>query len=80
MGKNGRPYFLYFRTSFSTGTMLASTLRWVRTTPFGSAVAPDVKMISTMSSRVTATGLKADGSSARKSMSDSFHVVRLVCL
>ena len=60
MGKNGRPYFLYFRTSFSTGTMLARTLRWVRTTPFGSAVAPEVKMISTMSSRVTATGLKAD--------------------
>ena len=53
--------------------MLARTLRWVRTTPFGSAVAPEVKMISTMSSRVTATGVKADGSSARKSMSDSFH-------
>ena len=72
MGKNGRPYFLYFRTSFSTGMMLARTLRWVRTTPFGSAVAPEVKMISTVSSRVTATGVKADGSSARKSMSENF--------
>ena len=54
-GKNGRPYFLYFSTSRSTGTMLASTLRCVSTTPLGSAVAPDVKMISATSSRVTAT-------------------------
>ena len=77
IGKKGRPYFLYFRISFSTGMMLARTLRWVRTTPFGSAVAPDVKMISTTSSRVTATGVKAGGSSARKSMSDSFHVALL---
>ena len=56
-GKNGLPYFRYFRTSRSTGTMFASTLRWVMTTPFGSAVAPDVKMISATSSRVTATGV-----------------------
>jgi hypothetical protein len=53
MGEKGRAYVLYFLTSRSTGTMLASTLRWVSTTPFGSAVAPDVKMISTTSSRVT---------------------------
>ena len=33
--------------------MLASTLRCVMTTPLGSAVAPDVKMISAVSSRVT---------------------------
>ena len=39
-------------TSRSTGTMLASTLRWRMTTPLGSAVAPDVKMICVMSSRV----------------------------
>ena len=31
--------------------MFASTLRWRMTTPFGSAVAPDVKMIWMMSSR-----------------------------
>ena len=54
-GKKGRPYFLYFSTSRSTGIMLASTLRWVSTTPLGSAVAPDVKMISATSSRVTVT-------------------------
>ena len=39
-------------TSRSTGTMFASTLRCVMTTPLGSAVAPDVKMISATSSRV----------------------------
>ena len=32
--------------------MFASTLRWRMTTPFGSAVAPDVKMIWMTSSRV----------------------------
>ena len=45
------PHFRYFSTSRSTGTMFASTLRWVMTTPLGSAVAPDVKMISATSSR-----------------------------
>ena len=45
------------------GTMLASTLRWVMTTPLGSAVAPDVKMISAVSSRVTRRPL--DGARAR---------------
>ena len=49
-GKNGRPYRRYFKTSRSTGTMFARTLRWVMTTPFGSEVAPDVKIISAMSS------------------------------
>ena len=45
------PHLRYFRTSRSTGTMFASTLRCVMTTPLGSAVAPDVKMISATSSR-----------------------------
>ena len=74
IGKNGLPYVLYFRTSRSTGMMLARTLRCVRTTPLGSAVAPEVKMISTVSSRVTGTGRKAAASSARKSMSENFQV------
>ena len=51
-GKNGRPHLRYLSTSRSTGMMFARTLRWVMTTPFGSAVAPDVKMISATSSRV----------------------------
>ena len=46
MGKNGLPYFRYLSTSPSTGTMLARMLRCVMTTPLGSAVAPEVKMIS----------------------------------
>ena len=54
-GKNGVPHLRYLSTSRSTGTMFASTLRWVMMTPFGSAVAPDVKMISATSSRVMAT-------------------------
>ena len=36
--------------------MLARMFRCVMTTPFGSAVAPDVKMISTTVSRVGANG------------------------
>src|SRR5438034_11807809 len=55
-GKNGVPHFLYFRISRSTGTMFARTLRCVMTTPLGSAVAPDVKMISATSSRVIGSG------------------------
>ncbi len=51
-GKKGRPYRAYFRISRSTGTMLASTFACVMRTPFGSAVAPDVKMISARSSRL----------------------------
>ena len=54
MGENGRAYMRYFDTSRSTGTMFASRLRWVITTPLGSAVAPDVKITSATSSRVTA--------------------------
>ena len=46
IGRNGRVYFLYFAISRSIGTMLARMFLWVRTTPFGSAVAPEVKMIS----------------------------------
>ena len=53
IGENGHAYLRYFRISRSTGTILASTLRCVMTTPLGSAVAPDVKMISAVSSRVT---------------------------
>ncbi len=52
IGWNGRAYLRYFATSCSIGTMFARMLRWVRTTPFGSEVAPDVKMISATSSGV----------------------------
>src|SRR5262245_48044205 len=45
-GRNGSVYFLYFAISRSIGTMLARMFLCVRTTPFGSAVAPDVKIIS----------------------------------
>ena len=55
-GKNGRPHFRYLATSRSIGTMFASTFRCVTMTPFGSAVAPEVKMISATSSRLAATG------------------------
>ena len=51
-GRNGPRVSRYLRISRSTGTMLARMLRWRMTTPFGSAVAPDVKMISATSSRV----------------------------
>ena len=45
--RHERPRVLrYFAISRSIGTMFARMLRWVRTTPFGSAVAPDVKIIS----------------------------------
>ena len=53
--------------------MFASTLRWRMTTPFGSAVAPDVKMICVMSSRETATA--GIGPSARQSSSANRHAV-----
>jgi len=46
IGRNGRAYFLYFAISRSIGTMFARMFLCVRTTPFGSAVAPEVKMIS----------------------------------
>src|SRR5260221_9023644 len=46
MGRNGRVYFLYLAISRSIGTMFARMFLCVRTTPFGSAVAPEVKMIS----------------------------------
>ena len=52
IGRNGRAYFLYFAISRSIGTMFARMLRWVMTTPFGSAVAPEVKMISAVVSAV----------------------------
>ena len=44
------------RSRRSTGTMFARTLRCRMTTPFGSAVAPEVKMIWMMSSRVMRDG------------------------
>ena len=48
-----RPRVLrYFAISRSIGTMLARMFRCVMTTPLGSAVAPDVKMISAVSSGV----------------------------
>ena len=51
--------------------MLASTLRCVMSTPFGSAVAPDVKMISTRSSRVTAAVSTAAASTDATASSSS---------
>ena len=54
-GLNGFAYVRYFSTSPSTGTMFARIFLCVITTPFGSAVAPDVKMISATSSRVMVT-------------------------
>jgi hypothetical protein len=43
--------------SCSIGTMFARMLRWVMTTPFGSAVAPEVKMISAVVSALIAGGV-----------------------
>ena len=50
MGEKGQAYQRCFRTSRSTGTMLARMLRCVIRTPFGSAVAPEVNRIWQMSS------------------------------
>jgi hypothetical protein len=74
IGENGLAYFLYLSTSRHTGRMLASTFLCVSTTPFGSAVAPDVKMISIVSSLVIATGVRIEGSRSRQTMSDSRQV------
>src|SRR5262245_60062911 len=46
IGLKGIVYLRYFAISRSIGTMLARMFLCVRTTPLGSAVAPDVKMIS----------------------------------
>ena len=46
--------------------MFARMFRWVMTTPFGSAVAPDVKMISAVSSAVSSTGAPATGERFRR--------------
>ena len=45
-GMHQRSYFRYFWISVSSGAILPSTLPCVITTPFGSAVVPEVKMIS----------------------------------
>ncbi len=60
MGRNGRVYFLYFAISRSIGTMFARMFLCVRTTPLGSAVAPEVKMISAVvvGSRFAARGAR----------------------
>ena len=52
--------------------MFARMLRWVMTTPFGSAVAPDVKMISAVSSAVSVVFAAVAGLAAgwRSSLSD----------
>ena len=72
-GKKGLPHFRYFRISRSTGTMFARMLRWVMTTPLGSAVAPDVKMISATSSRaIVASGATSGTPSPLQSSSCSF--------
>ena len=75
-GKNGVPHLRYLRTSRSTGTMFASTFRCVMTTPLGSAVAPEVKMISATSSRPIGTGGRSAGAGAAaggQANSCSFH-------
>ena len=51
IGANGRAYRWYLAISRSIGTMLARMFRCVSTTPLGSAVAPDVKMISAIDRR-----------------------------
>ena len=55
MGRNGLAYFRYLVISRSMGTMFARMLRCVSTTPFGSDVAPEVKMTSATSSPVKST-------------------------
>src|SRR5687768_14075914 len=52
IGANGLAYRLYLPISFSIGITFAKMLRWLRTTPLGSAVAPEVKMISAVVSDV----------------------------
>src|SRR5262245_65562762 len=54
IGRNGSVYLRYFAISRSIGTMLARMFLCVRTTPLGSAVAPDVKMISAVVSPLRA--------------------------
>ena len=71
IGANGRLHLRYFSTSRSTGTMFARTLRCVMTTPLGSAVAPEVKMISATSSRVMLTAGIAGGPASGHSRSCS---------
>src|SRR3954469_17266558 len=64
IGLKGAVYFLYLAISRSIGTMFARMLRWVMRTPLGSAVAPDVKMISALVSAVTSgRGGRADDGS-----------------
>ena len=58
----------------STGTILASTLRWVMTTPLGSAVAPDVKMISATSSRDSGISGRSGGGASVHVSSCSFQM------
>src|SRR5687768_4955299 len=58
IGAKGRAYFLYLLISRSTGTMFARMFLCVSTTPFGSAVAPDVKMISAIVSGFVVRGSK----------------------
>ena len=66
IGRKGRAYFRYFKSSRSTGTMLARIFRCAIITPFGSAVAPEVKMISASVSRVTfAAGLSVPSADTR---------------
>src|SRR6476660_5577901 len=64
IGRNGTVYFLYFVTSRSIGTMFARMLRWVMRTPLGSAVAPDVKMISALVSALAVGRGGTDGDAA----------------
>ena len=75
-GKNSRPHFRYFSTSRSMGTMFASTLRCVMSTPLGSAVAPDVKMISATSSAPMST---TGGAPSFQAMSCRRHAGTLTC-
>src|SRR5260370_31282918 len=56
-----RSYFRYDLICSSRGAVFASTFPWVMTTPFGSAVVPEVKTISRASARGMFSGANAAG-------------------
>ena len=66
-----RSYLKYLPISRSSGSRLARMLPWEMTTPRGSAVVPEVKTISTMSSRVRGGGVTGCGHELRSTSSRS---------
>ena len=69
-----RRWFGWLPGGLATGTVFARMLRWRMTTPFGSAVAPEVKTICAMSSRSIA--IDGIGPSAAQSRSENFQNLR----